>query len=701
MRTSDIGIVCFEFEHHENVETRRFAHGLAARGNNVLNEPVTHRSLGPEAISRLVAQQPQVIHLHVRYPFCTVMDLALATYARQLGFGGVITCSGSESVLNDEWILNKVPAIDGVAVGCVDFVLHQLLGRLRAGSGVEAVPGLRSRVRRTTVESSRHDEIAWRVMRETTPQLMGIPIAGVCASEGCTFRCDYCVHAAVALQRETREEFANVRCGQHRRPVNDLVLEMAELYHGHYVRYFYFSDENPLPATEAAALNWISELKSAFLKNGMKHLSLGMNTRAERLTPRIISEMQGLGLIRTLMGVEAGTERALRQLGRGGNAQKGIDALRTMADAGILVWFNSLFLHPQSDASSVGEELTFLKSVPKALFNTLKLRPFSGTSVTSRLREMNLLRGNPLLYDFKFTDESMVRFSRALTSFQINTLGPYDPALRLHDLLLNAKLSARHAHSRRARQMAARTEHHLWKIVPDINAQRVVILQALLAACVTGEDCADIQLFAQGKFAQLQEDIARQERVLERIAGAPIGRPYAQIAAAAALLVSLAGPVACDDVADSSTGLETNTDDRGTTDDSDTQDVETEDSFSDAEDGDSGTAQAKDSGSENDEDTASDDKTPDTASECAALELQAIHDYYSPPNDCSQTSGYSDSQLWVDESGKVTKIRMCFPGELDDDAVQQLEDCYIEMFRDEVFSCLDDEWVLSCPIVIE
>jgi hypothetical protein len=133
MKKVDIGIICQEFEHHENVETRRIAYGVQHRGDNMTMLTAYNRGQAIRAMQTLIAQHPLILHFHLRCPFATVLDLSLAGLARKMGYRGAITCSGTPAIVDEQWIFQHVDAVDGIVPAKVDSALHCLIRALKNG----------------------------------------------------------------------------------------------------------------------------------------------------------------------------------------------------------------------------------------------------------------------------------------------------------------------------------------------------------------------------------------------------------------------------------------------------------------------------------------------------------------------------------------------------------------------------------------
>lgn len=482
MKNADIALVCHEVHNSENLEVRLIGRALEKSGFKVDIIPARFRSDGINAITKAVATKPYVLAFHIQYPTNSLLELSLAQHARKIGYSGYIVCAGPMVTLQPDWVLKRIPAMDGVIRFDAEEPLKKLLWSIKQGMSQDCVPALVTR-RFSNPVKVRSEPPNWRPLRHERPHIMGVPIAGVSAVRGCTFRCDYCIHSAVASleSSETKTVRKNgvSKCVQQRRPLLDLADEMAALYHDEGVRYFFLPDANPLPKSEKNALQWIDELRRLFLEREIDDLSLSLNTRADTLTPKIIDGLIEIGLTRTLMGVESSTDLGLKSIGRTGSAARAIRSMKNMAQRNVVVWFNLLLLHQDSTVSTIAEELNFLKTVKGALFNALKVHPYANTSLAKKMKMSGRLVGGEYLSEIKFNDPTVMRFSRLLSHFQANILGQYDPGLRLQDMLLSALIAGRYRADFKPKRELERT---LWNLADRVNAARVNALLRLLEA---------------------------------------------------------------------------------------------------------------------------------------------------------------------------------------------------------------------------
>jgi len=342
------------------------------------------------------------------------------------------------------------------------------------------------------------------------------------------------------------------------------------------------------------------------------------------------------------------------------------------------VWFNSIFLRPDSSFDSIRRELQFLSTVPDALFNTIKLRPFSGTALEKRLSAAGLLNGGPDFRDYGFSDPRLVRFNRDLYRFQFEAARTYDPALRLHDLSLSATLAKRHRKIRNSGGVRQQLRDSIF----DVNRMRILTLQQLLDAAQNGLDAEEIIQNAVFEFAQLHLRLDDFGRQLERQYSGRVSTHYGHVAAAAALLFTLSGQGACSRVGDSE---DPSVDSVGESDSESSSETET------GGETDIGTDADADTDTDVDSDTNSETDSNDT--DCSRYELGAF--LYS---DCGRNGNDGGLILTVDGVGKVTGIRPCYTAV---SLAPEVLNCMMNLLQDERFPCLADQDVAYCIIAIE
>ncbi|MCP4675837.1 MAG: radical SAM protein [Deltaproteobacteria bacterium] len=678
MKSIDIVLIGYEPKGSENLTLRLLASAITSAGMRAVVSPVSSMSGSLDEIKAVVALSPTAIGFSLQDSVASMHSLALAGLARKTGYAGYIVCGGPFATLQTEWVLNHAKSVNGVIRHQGEGPLTELITRLKKGIDPRGIPGLATRSG-PRLPSEISPEPSWRPQRGPRPKVLGIATADIISGRGCTHKCDYCTHAAVSSLaiRECRDSGVSpLELKQYGldspsvRPLSDLADEMAELYHEHKVRYFHLIDENPIPADEQAALKWAFNLKTGLDERNVGKIALGMMTRGDALTDRVIDELVKLGLTRTFVGIEAGTDEGLSFIRRKGSADRGRRALNRLANHGVVTIFNSLLLHPGCTPESIRTELSFLRGVRGALFETLQVTPFAGTPLNKRLADEGRLKPGNVVPGFDIADPAATRFASLLRRLRTEALGAYDPIFRAMDLLFSIRLLRKFNPNR----SIARMEYRAKDLSSQISDTLISILEQLLVAAEQDSN-ADFLIYSVRKDVQSQTtQLQRLSNELENLCGPNvfISRQYRNIATgAAALLFAVSNSIgAC----------------------SSNQSID------------------EDAGAEIDSETGRDtDSETDTCltdeldNEGRSFENDRLYDLIR--DNCNYTTIIQDKELLmiivIDAQGKVKDIVIDAPYETDSDTnadagsdwKEEMATCYMELLKDEEFPCHADEEV--------
>jgi anaerobic magnesium-protoporphyrin IX monomethyl ester cyclase len=679
MKKLDLALVGYEPKGNENLTLRLLAGAARSAGFRAelfLGFGVADaRSIA----ERASAANPLMVGFSAQDAESAVNTLLIASMMRRAGYRGFIACGGPFATLQPDWILERSSAVDGIVKFDGERPVAHLLDALRRGIDLKTVPSLVTREWATTPFEGQR-ALHWRPVRGDRPTIMGVPTAAVIGSRGCSHGCGYCTHAAQSslAVRECRSAGVSAETLREsglgrptRRPLDDLVGEMAELYHGDGVRFFQFIDEGFVPCEETAALAFLGEMKALYAARGIGRVALSFMTRGDALTPPVVDAMIDVGLFRTLVGVEAGSRRALEHLGREGDAGRGRRGLQMLIDGGVSAMFNALLLHPESTVASIREELDFLSATRGAIFETLQVRVFPGTRLHARLAAEERLRGGRILPSFSFRDAAIERFGTLLERLHREVFGRYTPAFRFHDLAVSAALADRLG----VRCGAKGAVRELRDLGDDFNAVRVATVREMLDAAERGvngdealERCADALVPILRELDRIERDLS------EGFGESPVSRQYRNLAAAAVFVFCLGAPTACHRVG-SASGEEP-------------AEVDT-DSESGGAEVDAGIGVEGDAGIDTDTDTDTGD--------CASSEYDS---QYGQLDELVRTScGFEEHSptviVTLDESGAVVDVTVEASGGETEDWIAAAEECYLELLEGEAFPCLAGEeiWV--------
>jgi hypothetical protein len=261
-----------------------------------------------------------------------------------------------------------------------------------------------------------------------------------------------------------------------------------------------------------------------------------------------------MGLFRVFLGVEAGSAKSLRQLGRGQTREQNVRALEILAGQDIHTCFNLLLLNPDSTLEDFAANVRFLREHHRNPMNFCRTEIYSGTPLEHRLRKQGRLLGDYWGYDYRIADPRAQQVFEILrVAFQQRNYGEqgiHHQAMRLdyeHRLLVHF-FGQSHGLRRRVK------EH-----VRGVNHNTCDHLEATVSAVEKGLSAGDVRQFAGALKRRVETDDRRLwkrgEKILlelqdsargRRTGGVPVSSWKRRTAAAGlAATLSLSG-VACE-----------------------------------------------------------------------------------------------------------------------------------------------------------
>jgi len=346
----------------------------------------------------------------------------LVRRCRARGYRGLTVAGGHFAAFHAEQLLEELPALDVVAIGEGEGILCELardpadLGRV---NGLVWRDGATLRRNPPAASPQNLDELAWPTHRRPFDKYLGLPIVNMLSSRGCTHACGFCSIAAW-----------HKMCGGARYRVRspaDVAAEISCLYREG-VRLFNFHDDNFLGRDREENLTRYRALRDELKRQGVRKIGFQIKARPDSIDAEVFILLRSMGLFRVFLGIEAGTETSLKNLGRGQKLTDNVRALELLNGLDLHVAFNLLVLNPESTFEDLEGNVAFLRAHTDNPMNFCRTEIYEGTPLQRRLHKKGRLLGDYWGLDYAITD------TRAEEAFQLFRDAFYDRNFGAHPL---------------------------------------------------------------------------------------------------------------------------------------------------------------------------------------------------------------------------------------------------------------------------
>ncbi|MCY3021412.1 MAG: radical SAM protein [Planctomycetota bacterium] len=392
-----IALVGAELE--ENLAVRYIRAALSAAGHDVVQIVFNSKDETERAAAEIAASGAALGGFSMVFTYRAREFAGLAARARELGFAGHTIAGGHFAAFNAEALLREVPAFDSVGIGEGENLLCELATHLH---DLAAVRGLVWRdaaggiVRNPpAAKPADLDALASPVRKQPPDAYLGLPIANMLSSRGCTHACAFCSIAAW-----------HRLCGGERfrqRAPAKVAEELARLYAQGYT-VFNFHDDNFFLQETAATLSRMRVLRRELRRRGVGRIAFAVKSRPDTVDRELFAFLKEMGLFRVFLGIEAGTAESLRRLGRGQTRDDNERALEIVNGLDLHACFNLLLLNPDSTLEDFRANVAFLRAHPHNPMNFCRTEIYSGTPLEARLRREGRLKGTYWGYDYEMRD---------------------------------------------------------------------------------------------------------------------------------------------------------------------------------------------------------------------------------------------------------------------------------------------------------
>ncbi len=501
-------------ELEENLALRYIHAGLARAGHEARIYDF-HESRQIEPVAAAVAGwRPEIVGMSMVFTARARQFVALAEALRRRGFSGHVTAGGHFASFHAEPLLRDVAAIDSVLHGEGEEAMVELAANLdrpqrvrgmtrRAGGAVVTSPP------RTPPDDL--DRRPWPTRPEVFHHYFGLPIAGMLSGRGCYANCAFC------SIRAWHRKLGGRRFRQ--RSVEDVVAEMAHLYHDRGVRIFNFHDDNFFLPDAAGNLRRFAAIRAALAAAGVSGIGFQVKARPDNVEPEAMDLLKEMGLFRVFLGVESNAVAGLKALGRGIRREQNHRALR------------------------------IIRRYQELPLNFCRVEVYAGTAIERRLRAAGRLEGDYFGYTYRLSDP---RCQLAYEIFR-DVFTPRNFLLEGMNLQAMAVDYNLHLLLRFfPRRVSGKLRRRCASLIRDLNGNNAELLEAILDFATAGalppeRQVADFTREMTDRRAQFDAaTIGRADALIDEIRALGAGaarlprRPRAKAASAAAASLMVA-----------------------------------------------------------------------------------------------------------------------------------------------------------------
>jgi anaerobic magnesium-protoporphyrin IX monomethyl ester cyclase len=351
--------------------------------------------LGADALlAEARREKPDLVFFETATPTISY-DLDTARRLKAALPGSRLIIGGPHTTVYDEDALKAAPEVDFVVRGEYEEALVELARALRDGGDPDKVAGItyrepgggtRNTGPRPLLEPL--DKLpmpAYDLFPSNAAPDPGLYWDGFCqhrpaiqmhASRGCPYKCDFCLWNQVMYGNGRYRTFSPGR----------LLDEIAHLCERYGSREIYFDDDDF--TINAAHVRAIAE---GIIARGLD-IKWSCMGDAINITPDLLALMARSGCVGMKFGVETGSERMIKKLGKPVDLGKVRDLVKLCATHGIKTHATFTLGLAEDDLQSIGETIAFLEDFDCDTIQVSVCTPLPGTRFFATAERENLLK---------------------------------------------------------------------------------------------------------------------------------------------------------------------------------------------------------------------------------------------------------------------------------------------------------------------
>jgi anaerobic magnesium-protoporphyrin IX monomethyl ester cyclase len=406
----------------------------------------------PEHVERLVARlrsadPVSLIGVTWLYDASAPLAANVARLVKDIRPRVPVVVGGHPPSLSPQQALSLAPDVDYVLRGECDRSLVDLATVLDGGGGeLDAVPGIAFRVGPSVFVGTAPSQIAdvdslQRPARDTLEHVLArapdprTVVARLCGSRGCYARCEFC-----SMVSFYNLDGAGMKW--RHRSAGSIVDEIDHLVDIYGVRRFWFVDDEFLGSPKEQGKQAI-EIASRILDRGID-IEWGFDARAngvEGMPDGGLELLRSSGVRVVAMGLESGSQAALRRLNKGMRVKSNWQAVKRLREAGIEHRFGFIMYDPGTTLDDLQLNVEFIRfAEPHRICNTgpyrllnaeypevgtpLAIRLGIGSTTAEALAEQNKPKLSDAGLGYDFDDSRVGRIRQALFEFARRVVEP-------------------------------------------------------------------------------------------------------------------------------------------------------------------------------------------------------------------------------------------------------------------------------------
>lgn len=364
---------------------------LKKAGFNVIGMDAVDKELGVfDFVSEIKKINPKVIMLEVSTPSISY-DLQTAELLKEKLPETIIIFCGPHASFFQKKIIDNYAFVDVCIRGEFEFSLLDICYAVKDGKKLDKIGGITYREgcetvvapERKFVEGKALDNMPYpdreffKIKNYQQAYYSGKKSALMLSSRGCPYQCSFCLWPNTLTGHKYRA-----------RSPKSVVDEIEYLIKNHNVDEIYFDDD-----TFTVNKERVKDICKELIKRNIKIPWL-CNGRADTVDFEMLKMMRKAGCREVFYGLESGSDDILREISKGVNKQKSLEAIRMTQKAGIVASGSFVIGLPKESHKTVKKTLKFAKKVHADYVQFTLAAPFPGTKLFEEVKRKGLLHIN-------------------------------------------------------------------------------------------------------------------------------------------------------------------------------------------------------------------------------------------------------------------------------------------------------------------